>query len=104
MQEYVKKSDVIELLSLPHDMLVEYIYELKGIWIDDDYGESIKPGDRVDVIYIDSDRVCGASVIAYVDGVFVTEDDLYYDIKGDSSYQTFSFRKDRYILRKSMEV
>lgn len=34
MQEWIKKSDVLELLNLPQDILVDYIYELKGIWID----------------------------------------------------------------------
>ena len=34
MEEYIKKSDVLEMLSLPPDILVEYIYELKGVWID----------------------------------------------------------------------
>ena len=36
MQEYIKKSEVLELLTLPPDMLAEYICELKGIWIDDE--------------------------------------------------------------------
>lgn len=102
MQEYVKKSDVIELLSLPHDMLVEYIYELKGIWIDDDWGdEPIKLGDRVDVIRVD--RVCGTKNVAYVDGVFIAEDDMYYYIEKDNSYKMFPFNKHCYILQKSME-
>ncbi len=99
MQEYVKKSDVIELLSLPHDMLVEYVYELKGIWIDDDWeDEPIKLGDRVDVIYIDEER-CATNVM-YTDATFVSEDDLYYYIEGNDSYKTFPFRKDHYVLRK----
>ncbi len=36
MEEWVKKSDVLELLSLPSDILLDYIYELKGIWINEE--------------------------------------------------------------------
>lgn len=34
MEEYIKKSDVLEMLSLPPDILAEHIYELKGVWLD----------------------------------------------------------------------
>lgn len=34
MEEWIKKSDVLEMLSLPLDVLTEHIYELKGIWLD----------------------------------------------------------------------
>lgn len=38
MEEWIKKSDVLDLLlNLPSDMLVEYIYEMKGVWFDEDY-------------------------------------------------------------------
>jgi hypothetical protein len=37
MEEYIKKSDVLEMLSLPSDILEEYIYELKGVWADEDW-------------------------------------------------------------------
>lgn len=37
MEEWIKKSDVLELLCLPSDILNEYIYELKGVWVDDDW-------------------------------------------------------------------
>lgn len=37
MTEYIKKSEVIEMLtSLPRDIVYDHIYELKGIWIDED--------------------------------------------------------------------
>ena len=35
MTEYIKKSDVLELLKLPKELIVEYVYELKGIWLDE---------------------------------------------------------------------
>ena len=35
MQEWVKKSDVEMLLSMPSDILAEHISDLKGIWVDD---------------------------------------------------------------------
>ena len=35
MQEWIKKSNVLEILKLPSDMIEEYIYEEKGIWIDE---------------------------------------------------------------------
>lgn len=34
MQEYIKKSDVLDLLTLPQDLLYDYIFELKGVWLD----------------------------------------------------------------------
>ena len=34
MEEWVKKSDVLGMLSLSSGILEEHIYELKGIWID----------------------------------------------------------------------
>ena len=43
MTEYVKKSDVLELLSLPKDLIAEYVCDLKGLWIDDDEAEQIEP-------------------------------------------------------------
>lgn len=41
MQEWVKKSDVLELLSLPSDIVTDHIYELKGIWMDEDWSDEI---------------------------------------------------------------
>ena len=35
MTEYIKKSDVLEILKLPQDLIAEYIYELKGVWLDE---------------------------------------------------------------------
>lgn len=36
MTEYVKKSDVLEIVkTMPSDLIVEYIYDLKGLWIDE---------------------------------------------------------------------
>ena len=43
MTEYVKKSDVLELLSLPKDLIAEYVCDLKGLWIDDDIAEQTEP-------------------------------------------------------------
>ena len=43
MTEYVKKSDVLELLSLPKDLIAEYVCDLKGLWIDDDEVEQTEP-------------------------------------------------------------
>ena len=43
MTEYVKKSDVLELLSLPKDLMSEYVCDLKGLWIDDDEAEQTEP-------------------------------------------------------------
>lgn len=36
MEEWVKKSDVLEMFGLPSDILAEHIYELKGVWMDED--------------------------------------------------------------------
>ena len=38
MIEYVKKADVLEIVDspLPRDIAVEYLYELKGVWLDED--------------------------------------------------------------------
>lgn len=38
MIEYVKKADVLEIIDspLPRDIAVEYLYELKGVWLDED--------------------------------------------------------------------
>lgn len=35
MTEYIKKSDVLEILKLPQDLIAEYVYELKGVWLDE---------------------------------------------------------------------
>lgn len=39
MEEWIKKSDVLELLSLPSDLMAEYIHELKGVWVDEEWSE-----------------------------------------------------------------
>lgn len=39
MEEWIKKSDVLELLGLPSDIFVEYIHELKGVWVDKDWNK-----------------------------------------------------------------
>ena len=39
MEEWIKKSDVLELLGLPSDILYEYIHELKGVWVDEDWNK-----------------------------------------------------------------
>lgn len=46
MKEWVKKSDVLELLSLPSDIVTDHIYELKGIWMDEDGREDFRDIDR----------------------------------------------------------
>ena len=33
MEEWIKKSDVLEMLSLPSDILYDHIYELKGVML-----------------------------------------------------------------------
>lgn len=42
MVEYVKKSDVLEIMNapLPRDLAVEYIYDLKGVWLDEDEADT----------------------------------------------------------------
>lgn len=44
MQEYIKKSEVIDLLhsSLDRDIVTEYIHEFKGFWMDEDDGADIQ--------------------------------------------------------------
>lgn len=37
MEEWIKKSEVLELLGLPSDIFCEYIHELKGVWVDEDW-------------------------------------------------------------------
>ncbi len=41
MTEYVKKADVLEIIDspLPRDIAVEYLYELKGVWLDEENEE-----------------------------------------------------------------
>lgn len=40
MQEWVKKSDVEMLLSMPQDILSERIHDLKGVWVDNNGNEA----------------------------------------------------------------
>lgn len=47
MEEWIKKSEVLELLGLPLDILAEYIYELKGVWVDKDWNEWIPCSERL---------------------------------------------------------
>ena len=47
MAEYVKKSDVLELLSLPKDLIAEYVCDLKGLWIDDDEAEQTENSSEI---------------------------------------------------------
>ena len=37
MEEWIKKQDVLEMLSLPSDILAEHIHELNGVWVDEDW-------------------------------------------------------------------
>lgn len=46
MQEWIKKSDVLDLLTLPPDIVIDHIYELKGIWMDEDDDEDFRDIDR----------------------------------------------------------
>ena len=47
MEEWVKKSDILEMLGLPSDILSEYIYELKGVWVDENWNEWIPCDERL---------------------------------------------------------
>ena len=42
MIEYVKKSDVLEIINspLPRDLTAEYIFDLKGVWLDEDTADT----------------------------------------------------------------
>ena len=42
MIEYVKKADVLEIINspLPRDLTAEYIYDLKGVWLDEDEADT----------------------------------------------------------------
>lgn len=42
MIEYVKKSDVLEIINspLPRDLTAEYIFDLKGVWLDEDEADA----------------------------------------------------------------
>ena len=46
MEEWIKKSDVLELLNLPPDIVTDHIYELKGVWLDKDGYEDFRNIDR----------------------------------------------------------
>lgn len=46
MEEYIEKSDVLEMLSLPSDILSDHIYELKGIWLDKNGREDFRDINR----------------------------------------------------------
>ena len=37
MEEWIKKSDMLKMLSLPPDILAEHIHELKGVWVDENW-------------------------------------------------------------------
>lgn len=79
MEEYVKKSDVLDLLSLPLDMLVEYIHELKGIWFDEDYD-----GEWVDIEENKKPRHLRECLIAYV---FGDSDHHYYGVERWNAFE-----------------
>ena len=66
MKEWIKKSDVLELLSLPSDILSEYIYELKGIWMNED--------DDTEWFYLTDDGDSYPETFKYV----LIEDDIGY--------------------------
>ena len=42
MIEYVKKADVLEIMNapLPRDIAWDYIYDLKGVWLDEDEADT----------------------------------------------------------------
>ena len=46
MEEWIKKSDVLEMLSLPSDILSDHIYVLKGIWLDKNGREDFRDINR----------------------------------------------------------
>ena len=69
MEEWIKKSEVLELLSLPSDILAEYIYELKGVWVDEDWNKWIPCSERLPET--DKNRkylVCGEK-----SGIYISE-------------------------------
>ena len=49
MTEYVKKADVLEIINspLPRDIAVEHLYELKGVWIDEEDNDLLDALDSV---------------------------------------------------------
>lgn len=79
MQEWIKKSDVLELLSLPPDIFSDYVYELKGIWMDEDECEDFRDinrylnclDDMADFLD-EEDELSGLP-----DGVFEAQEKLY---------------------------
>ena len=44
MKEWIRKDEVLDLLrSLPHDIVDDHIFELKGIWADEDFNQWNSP-------------------------------------------------------------
>lgn len=64
MTEYIMKEDVIELFSLPPDLMKEYILEMKGVWFDDENPADINSNELASKIaghsYYHGDRILAA--------------------------------------------
>ena len=49
MKEWIRKDEVLDLLrSLPHDIVDDHIFELKGIWADEDFNRWNSPDNPPD--------------------------------------------------------
>lgn len=66
MEEWIKKSDVLELLGLPSDILYEHIYELKGVWVDEDWNRFIPCSE-------DTPKTCGEYLVTDYNKCWVCE-------------------------------
>ena len=69
MAEYVKKSDVLELLSLPKDLIAEYVCDLKGLWIDDDEAEQTEP--QIDDFFREPTAEERKAVAEYIESISI---------------------------------
>ena len=60
MVEYVKKADVLEIINstLPRDLTAEYIYELKGVWLDEDEADTRQTAQKV----AELQKMCGIEI------------------------------------------
>lgn len=60
MVEYVKKADVLEIINstLPRDLTAEYIYELKGVWLDEDEADTPQTAQKVAKLQ----KMCGIEI------------------------------------------
>jgi len=111
MEEWIKKSEVLELLSLPSDILAEYIYELKGVWVDKDWNEWIPCSERLPENEQEVEISCKRNYIGsgdekrtayftarafYTDGNINTEDSCFW--WDDCHNWEYDEEKDAYII------